>query len=160
MGEKYYLYEQPCFYARKIGEKEARQHLRISGISSCPPKIRIATKHGWRKWFPVIDADSVANKELAVAFLKTKHLPHAVIESSPGKFWIIVGKSMPMKKAIQFRSPGNDPDFVMFCEKYSYLGIRGFVRDGFTPKLADYWGDDESLAYFASQILDWFKGVK
>jgi hypothetical protein len=156
IGETYCHYNSLKFYAVKLNQQQAMKHLQTSLIVGDMPLIRIATRFSLGKWFPITDVDSEEAKNLAVTWLDNNHSSYSLIESSPGKYWIIHDTLLTKKRGIEYYCPGNDPQFVSFCRSYKYLGMRGFSKNGFIPHLVKVKNISDNMKEFLYFVIEWF----
>lgn len=89
----------------------------------------------WKKWIVGLDCDSQEDRVKAVEEIRSFDLKYEIIESSPGKFWIIVDYTGSLKKCINFMKsiPGVDTQFINKCERDKRIILRAFPKNGFIP---------------------------
>jgi len=94
-----------------------------------------------KEWLLSLDCDGIPDKDMA-----TRHLNgtswgqnYFVIQSSPGRFWIIcdyIGSIKEVTKKLD-EIPGVDPLFVNCCKDKKFLNLRGYPKNGFVPIFDD-----------------------
>jgi hypothetical protein len=91
----------------------------------------------WTKWVVVLDCDNVIDRDRAVEEIRSMDLKYDVMESSPGKFWVIVNYIGSFKKCIRFMEtiPGVDRDFIRKCQWDKKIVLRAFPKNGFVPSI-------------------------
>lgn len=110
---------------------------------------------GSDKYLIVLDCDSIEDKDRSIDYLKYKKIRHFIIESSPGKFWIIGDKLASAKNhaAELIKLDSLDKNYVICSGKRDTFVLRAFPKPGFTPKF-----DDTSMfrgkGYFEKWILE------
>ena len=83
-------------------------------------------------------------------------LKYDVMESSPGKFWVIVDYTGSFNKCIRFMQtiPCVDRDFIRKCEYDRKIVLRAFPKNGFIPRKVNQY--EECHGYSG----DWFYDFK
>lgn len=92
------------------------------------------------QFVPIVDADSKDHLEKARDYLSLLGIETAVIESSPGHYWIIMDRVRPFSDAINLMKqiPFNDDRYIKLCESCrSMVVLRAFPKNGFIPKVID-----------------------
>jgi hypothetical protein len=137
------------------------------------PKYLCTTARWLATWFQVIDADSVSSAMKANEYLILHDYPHVMLESSPGRFWLIADENttydMNPERAIWLSSmvPGQDENFIKCCRENKRLVLRAFPKGDFVPKVVAASGDvTPRLDEFCSALtrhfehVSWYKCVK
>lgn len=85
------------------------------------------------------DTQSDCTKSLNCLLALYPTLRRVVIESSPGKYWIVLDKILNKRDFIEFVSVinGVDQKFVKFLRKTRHICIRAFPKNGFQPRVVD-----------------------
>ena len=88
-----------------------------------------------------LDCDSYRDMRLATGYLFTERISHTVIESSPGKYWVVTDKVGRFKELHNFMStiPGVDREYVSFAYSRKAFNLRAFPRRGYIPRRVGNW---------------------
>lgn len=115
-----------------------------------------------KKYFPFLDCDSWNDMIAAKHWIKSHYGLNSVeIESSPGKFWVIVDKMMGLKEArsIILTTPGVDENYQVYIKHYR----RGYkcILVRACPKENGYIPDFRQIDKITHPlILKWAKELK
>ena len=115
---------------------------RMRGLASsrCSPS--------YRKWYQfllpaqhlmLLDSDSIPMKDEAVSYLKTRGIDHTLIESTPGKFWIVcdvVGTFQEVMRCAEI-VPGVDGEYLNLSRKEKQFVLRCYPKLGKAPLFCD-----------------------
>jgi len=110
----------------------------------------------WKRWVLVLDCDSSVDRDKAIEEVRSMELKYDTMESSPGKFWIIVNYTGSLKKCINLMQaiPGVDRNFIRKCEYDRKIVLRAFPKDGFIPRTTSQYLSEWGSAG------DWFHNFK
>jgi len=88
-----------------------------------------------------LDCDSYEDMRLATGYLFAHDVSHAVIESTPGKYWVIVHKVGKFRELHNFMStiPGVDREYVRLANNRKMFNLRAYPRQGYIPVLVGIW---------------------
>ena len=92
-----------------------------------------------KEWLLPLDCDGVSDKDMATEYLDEIRQNYFVIQSSPGKFWIIcdyIGSLKEVTKKLEL-VPGVDPLYLKCCQDKKFLNLRGYPKNGFIPVFDD-----------------------
>lgn len=88
-------------------------------------------------YLPLLDCDSYSALESALSDLRSFNLDYAIIESSPGRYWVLVDKEDNLNGTINFMSTisGTDSLYVKMCRDRKYIGCRSHPKNGVNPRI-------------------------
>jgi hypothetical protein len=132
-------------YSGPVDDLVRMNYREFEAARSVDPGKYLFTTTCWMcNWFPVIDADNVRKALMANESLIADGLPHVLMESSPGRFWLIVDGNRGIHEATAFMSgiPGQDPSYSKCCAENKRIALRAFPKDdGFIPRFVAVSGD-------------------
>ena len=90
----------------------------------------------WTRWVLVLDCDSVIDRDKVVEEIRSMDLKYDIMESSPGRFWVIVNYTGSFRKCINLMEaiPGVDREFIHKCKLDGKIVLRAFPKNGFIPR--------------------------
>jgi len=104
----------------------------------------------------VLDCDSQAECESAVDELNQRKIKHFLIESTPGRFWIICNFIAPIKEIIYVMEeiPGVDRNYIKVNKNRRTLVVRAY------PKVQTPTFGDMSKLDGSPRFVQWVKDFK
>ncbi len=114
----------------------------------------------WKRWMLALDCDSMEQRDRAMEELRSlNNMRFKVIESSQGRFWILVSYEASFKKCMRLMEslPGVDQKFKDHCRYHGKIFLRAFPKNGFVPRFLNI-GNDQTLPYrsFGHRMNMWF----
>ena len=100
-----------------------------------------------RGWFRsnwhvmALDCDAFADMQMAGRTLKEDDISHIVIESTPGKYWILANKVGKFQDVYRYaRSvPGVDRQYLRFTRDNREFHLRAYPKRGYIPVVRGQW---------------------
>jgi hypothetical protein len=101
------------------------------------------------KYLMLLDVDGEKEKEQVMERLNIQNIEHFVIQSSPGKYWIVGNKLASVKNHVKemMTIPEVDQNYVKCSNNQDALLFRAFPKPGFTPKFGDMSKLDRDTLY-------------
>lgn len=92
------------------------------------------------KHIMALDCDSYNDMRSATGSLFFNQISHCVIESSPGRYWVIADRVGRVKELYPLMMiAGVDRDYVRFTDYRESFHLRAYPKNGFIPRQVGIW---------------------
>lgn len=155
------------YHPRILGEVSVEDYLklvRIAGDSYYIFGSEVVTPNRWQRWVlgrksehvMLLDCDGTQEMLAAAHTLATRGIAYVTVQSSPGRYWLVVDRVGPyVDLALEAQTiPGVDQDYIKVLCRTGLLALRVVPEGGkvalfpdggakhFTNPLARQWYDD------------------